>query len=91
MSKLISVIGNRIVIKPLEEPNQTESGIFIPDSVDKKPNRGQVLAISKEVAEEGEIKEGDVVLYGKYAGTEVTLDNQKVLFMQPSDVLAIVE
>ena len=70
----------------------TASGIYIPDSAKEKPLRGTVLAVGNGTKdEEMVLKEGDNVLYGKYAGTELDLDGDKVLIMRQSEVLAVVE
>ena len=70
----------------------TASGIIIPDSAKEKPLKGTVLAVGNGTKdEEMVLKEGDVVLYGKYAGTEIELDGDKVLIMRQNEVLAVVE
>jgi chaperonin GroES len=84
------------VVKPLEEKEQKKGGIIIPDTAKEKPQEGKVVAVGPgKVAENGErikpeVKKGDRVLYGKYSGTEVTVDGQELLILRESDILAIV-
>lgn len=90
-------IRDRILVKPIEENTVTKSGIVIPDNAQEKPSRGLVIAAgSGRLLDNGTviplvIKAGDTVLYGKYAGTAVKLDNQEHIVMKEDDVLAIVE
>jgi chaperonin GroES len=79
-----------VLIQPIPAEEVTVSGIIIPDSAKEKPLKGTVLAVGPGTKDEAmELKAGDVVLYGKYAGTEVEVDKEKVLIMRQSDVLAI--
>lgn len=88
----IKPLADRVLIKPTPAEEKTLSGIIIPDSAKEKPLRGTVLAVGNGTKdEEMVLKEGDKVLYGKYAGTEVDLDGEKVLVMRQNEVLAVIE
>ena len=79
-----------MVIEPKEAETKTASGIFIPDTAKEKPQQGTVVAAGPGKKDEVmEVKVGDVVLYGKYAGTEVTVEDKKYLIVKQSDILAI--
>jgi chaperonin GroES len=93
MAKIkIKPLADRVIIEPQSAEVKTASGIFIPDTAQEKPQKGKVLAVGTGTKdEEMRLKSGDMVLYGKYAGTEITLDNEKYLIMRQSDVLAIIE
>ncbi len=79
-----------MVIEPKEAETKTASGIFIPDTAKEKPQQGTVVAAGPGKKDEAmEVKVGDVVLYGKYAGTEVTVEDKKYLIVKQSDILAI--
>ena len=85
-------MADRVIIAPTAAEEVTASGIIIPDSAKEKPLRGTVLAVGNGTKdEEMVLKEGDKVLYGKYAGTEVDLDGEKVLVMRQNEVLAVIE
>lgn len=87
----IQPLGSRVVVKPSTGEEKTEGGIIIPDSAKEKPQQGDVIAVGKGTKdEEMEVKVGDKVLYGKYAGTEVSIDDEDVLIMNQSDILAII-
>lgn len=88
---MIKPLADRVVVEPKEAETKTASGLYIPDTAKEKPQQGTVIAVgpgTKDV--EMEVKVGDVVLYGKYAGTEVTFDDKKYLIMKQSDILAII-
>ena len=93
----LSPIRDRVLVRPIEDTNVTKSGIVIPDNATEKPIRGKVLAVgSGKVLDNGTVlplivKEGDTVLYGKYAGTTVKLDNDDHIVLKEDDILAIVE
>ena len=88
----IKPLADRVLIKPTPAEETTLSGIIIPDSAKEKPLRGTVLATGEGTKdEEMVVKDGDQVLYGKYAGTEVELDGEKYLIMRQSDILAILK
>ncbi|MDR1524157.1 MAG: co-chaperone GroES [Tannerella sp.] len=87
----IKPLADRVLVKPADAEEKTASGIIIPDSAKEKPLKGEVIAVGKGTKdEEMVLKEGDKVLYGKYAGTEIELDDTKYLIMRQSDVLAII-
>ena len=88
----IKPLADRVLIQPAEAEKTTASGIVIPDSSEKKPVRGKVIAVGEGPKDEKMVlKEGDNVLYGKYAGTEVEDGDTKYLIMRQSDVLGIIE
>ena len=93
MAKIkIKPLADRVIIEPRSAEVKTASGIFIPDTAQEKPQKGKVLAVGTGTKDEVMIlKAGDSVLYGKYAGTEITYENEKYLIMRQSDVLAIIE
>ncbi|MBR7068739.1 MAG: co-chaperone GroES [Bacteroidales bacterium] len=87
----VKPLADRVLIQPVEAETKTASGIYIPDTAKEKPQRGNVVAAgpgTKDVTME--VKVGDVVLYGKYAGTEISIDGTDYLIMKQSDILAIV-
>ena len=87
----IKPLADRVLVKPDAAEEKTAAGIIIPDSAKEKPLPGTVLAVGKGTKdEEMVLKEGDKVLYGKYAGTEVEFDNEKYLIMRQSDILATI-
>jgi chaperonin GroES len=89
-------LADRVVVKALEDTEQMRGGLYIPDTAKEKPQQGEVVAVGPgKLSEEGnriemELKVGDKVLYGKYSGTEVTVDHEQLLILRESDVLAIV-
>lgn len=85
-------LADRVIVQPTAAEEVTASGIIIPDSAKEKPLKGTVLAVGNGTKdEEMVLKEGDRVLYGKFAGTEIDLDGDKVLVMRQSEVLAVIE
>lgn len=87
----IKPLADRVLIEPTAAEEVTASGIIIPDSAKEKPLKGTVIAAGKGTADEKmELNEGDVVLYGKYAGTEIEFEGKKYLIMRQSDVLAVI-
>lgn len=87
----IKPLADRVVIKPTPAEEVTMAGIIIPDSAKEKPLKGEVMAVGNGTKdEEMVLKVGDTVLYGKYAGTEIELDGEKILIMRQSDVLATI-
>ena len=85
-------LADRVLIKPVPAEETTLSGIIIPDSAKEKPLKGTVLATGDGTKDEKMVvKEGDTVLYGKYAGTEIELEGEKYLIMRQRDVLAVFE
>lgn len=88
----IKPLADRVLIQPTAAEETTISGIIIPDSAKEKPLRGTVIATGDGTKDEKMVvKEGDTVLYGKYAGTEVELDGEKLLIMRQTDILGIFE
>jgi len=92
MSKLnIKPLGDRVVVEPAPVEEKTASGIIIPDTAKEKPQKGTVLAVPDyDKDNKISVKEGDQVLYGKYAGTEITIDDKEYLIMKQEDILAII-
>ena len=87
----IRPLADRVLIQPAAAEEVRVSGIIIPDSAKEKPLKGNVLAVGNGTKdEEMVLKEGDTVLYGKYAGTEIELDGEKYLIMRQNDVLAVI-
>jgi chaperonin GroES len=91
----VAPLADRVVVKPLEEAEQMRGGLYIPDTAKEKPQQGEVVAVGpgrfeKDARVPMEVKVGNKVLYGKYSGTEVTIDGEAVLILRESDVLAIV-
>lgn len=87
----IKPLASRVVIKPAAAEETTASGIIIPDSAKEKQLKGEVVAVGPGTKDEVmEVSVGDVVLYGKYAGTELELDGEDLLIMNQADILAIV-
>ncbi len=93
----IRPLDDRVVIEPMEAEERTQGGIVLPDTAKEKPMKGKVLAVGEgKILESGKraellVKKGDKVLYGKYAGTEVTVDGKEYLIMRESDILAKIE
>ena len=92
MSKLtIKPLADRVIVEPAQAEEKTAFGIIIPDTAKEKPQKGVVIAVGKGTKDEVmELKTGDVVLYGKYAGTEISVDGKDYLMMRQSDVLAVI-
>jgi len=91
----VSPLADRVVIKALEETESMRGGLYIPDTAKEKPQQGEIVAVGPGRFDEGkrvpmELKVGDKVLYGKYSGTEVTLDAEQYLILRESDVLAVI-
>lgn len=94
-SSTVSPLADRIVVRALEETEQMRGGLFIPDTAKEKPMQGEVIAVGpgrfeKDKRVPMELKVGDKVLYGKYSGTEVTIDSEQLLILREADVLAVV-
>ena len=93
----IRPLADRVVVKPIEETEQMQGGLYIPDTAKEKPQQGEVVAVGPgRVGDDGEriepeLKAGDRVLYGKYSGTEVTVGNEEVLILRETDVLAVLQ
>ena len=92
----VKPLADRVLVRPLEAEEKTAGGIIIPDNAKEKPQKGEIVAVGPgKVADSGEkvameLKKGDKVLYGKYSGTEVTVDGTDYLIMRESDVLAVI-
>jgi chaperonin GroES len=91
----VKPLADRVVVKAIEDAEQMRGGLYIPDTAKEKPQQGEVVAVGQGRVEDGkrvdmELKVGDKVLYGKYSGTEVTIEDQQYLILRESDVLAIV-
>ncbi len=90
-------LHDRVIVKRVEEERTTPGGIVIPDSATEKPIKGEVLAVGNgKILEDGskrelDIKVGDKVLFGKYSGTEVKVDDQELLVMREDDIMAVIE
>jgi len=92
----IKPIGDRVVVKAEAAEEKTSSGLFIPDTAKEKPQRGTVVAVGPGRYENGTkidmtVSEGDTVLYGKYAGSEVTIDGEELMIMRESDIFGVIE
>lgn len=93
----IRPLGDKIVIRVIEDAEQTSGGIFIPDSAKEKSQRGEVIAVGsgktndKGEKEPVEVKVGEIVLFAKYAGTDVKVGNEELKIMSVSDILGIIE
>jgi chaperonin GroES len=91
----VTPLADRVVVRALEETEQMRGGLFIPDTAKEKPMQGEVIAVGpgrfeKDKRVPMELKVGDKVLYGKYSGTEVTIDGDQLLILREADVLAVV-
>ena len=92
----VKPLADRVVVKALEDTETMRGGLYIPDTAKEKPQQGEVVAVGPgKLTDDGkrvemELKVGDKVLYGKYSGTEVTVDAEQYLILRESDVLAIV-
>lgn len=97
MALKLKPLGSRIVVEPIEQEEKTVTGIYLPDTAKEKPMKGSVVAVGDGDRDEDgdripmDVKVGDVVLFNKYSGTEVKIDEKKILVMKESDVLAIIE
>lgn len=84
----IKPLGERVLVKPLEEEQKTIAGIILPEKSKEKSTKGEVLAVGK--LQEVELNVGDKILYSKYAGTEIEIENEKYLILEKNDILAII-
>ncbi|HEY5625254.1 MAG TPA: co-chaperone GroES [Dehalococcoidia bacterium] len=93
----IQPLADRVVLKALDDSEQMRGGLYIPDTAKEKPSQGEVVAVGPgKISDEGKrlamgVKTGDKVLYGKYSGTDVTLDGEEFLILRESDVLAVIK
>ena len=91
----VAPLSDRVVVKASEETETMRGGLYIPDTAKEKPQQGEVIAVGPGRTEDGkrvtmEVKAGDKVLYGKYSGTEVTIEGEPLLILRESDILAII-
>lgn len=90
-------LGDRVVVKPVEQDEQTASGIFLPETAKEKPQQGEIIAVGPGARDEDgerlamDVNVGDRVLYARYSGTSVKIDGKEILILKESDILAIVE
>jgi len=93
----VKPLGDRVLVKPVDEEEQVKGGIIIPDTAKEKPSRGEIVSVGDGKTDDSgnkvalSVKTGDTVLYGKYSGTEVTLDDEDYLIMPEGDILAVIE
>lgn len=94
---MMNPLGDRVLITAVEKTEEIRSGLIIPDSAKEKPQEGKIVAAGKgKIGEDGrlipmDVKVGDVVLYGKYSGTEIKIDGKTYLIMHQDDILGIIE
>src|SRR5437762_14151183 len=91
----VNPLADRVVVRALEETEQMRGGLYIPDTAKEKPQQGEIIAVGpgryeKDKRVPMEVKAGDKVLYGKYSGTEVTIDGEQYQILRASDVLAVI-
>lgn len=97
MSLKLKPLGGRVVVEPVEQEEITAGGIVLPETAKEKPQKGKVLSVGPGDRDESgkripmDVEVGNTVLFAKYAGTEIKIDNQKLLILRESDLLAIVE
>ena len=90
-------LGDRVLIKRVEEEEKTKGGIIIPDTAKEKPQEGKVIAVGPGARDDNgkvqplDVKKGDLILFGKWSGTEVKIDGDDLLIMKESDILGVVE
>lgn len=94
MAIKLQPLSDRVVVKPVEKEEKTKSGIYLPDTVKEKPQEGKVVAVGPgRLSEDGkriamDVKTGDTVLYAKYGGTEIKVDDEELMILRESDILA---
>ena len=93
-SPKVAPLADRVVIRALDDAQQMRGGLYIPDTAKEKPQQGEIMAVGpgrfeKDKRVPMDVKVGDKVLYGKYSGTEVTIDGEQLLILRESDVLAV--
>jgi chaperonin GroES len=92
----LTPLHDRVIVKPAEAEETTKGGIIIPDTAKEKPMQGEIIAVGDgRIADDGKkipmcVKKGDKVLYGKYSGTEVTIDGEELLIMREADIFAVI-
>lgn len=96
MTQKIKPLGDRVLVRPIEKETTTQSGIAIPDTAKEKPQRGNILAVGPGIPDEDgnccpiDLKENDVVLFDKYAGSKVKLNGEELLILNQEDILALI-
>ena len=94
MAAKLQPLADRVLVKPIEKEEKTKSGIYLPDTAKEKPQEGEVLAVGPgKMSDDGkrivmDLKVGDIVIYAKYGGTEVKIDEQELIILRESDILA---
>jgi chaperonin GroES len=96
MAMNVRPLGDRVIVKRVEEEEKTESGIIIPDTAKEKPQEGKVIAVGPGRKEDGkvialDVKRGDRILFGKWSGTEIKLDGKEHLILREEDILGVIE
>jgi len=91
----VQPLADRVIVRPLEDTEEMRGGLYIPDTAKEKPQQGEIIAVGPGRFEDGkkvpmELKVGQKVLYGKYSGTEVTVNDEQLLIIKESDVLAVI-
>ena len=94
MAAKLQPLADRVLVKPIEKEEKTKSGIYLPDTAKEKPQEGEVMAVGPgKVTDEGkripmDLKVGDRVIYAKYGGTEIKVDDEELIILRESDILA---
>ncbi len=94
MASKLQPLGDRVLVKPMEKEEKTKSGIYLPDTAKEKPQEGQIVAVGPGKYDETgkripmDLKVGDTVIYAKYGGTEIKVDDEELMILRESDVLA---
>ncbi len=94
MAPTLQPLADRVLVKPIEQEEKTKSGIYLPDTAKEKPQEGKVLAVGPgKLSEDGkriamDLKVGDIVIYAKYGGTEIKIDDDELMILRESDILA---
>ena len=94
MANKLQPLADRVVVRPIEREDKTKSGIILPDTVKEKPQEGEVIAAGPgRIGDDGkrialEVKVGDIVIYAKYGGTEIKIDDEELMILRESDILA---
>ena len=95
MAAKLQPMADRVLVKPMEKEEMTKSGIYLPDTAKEKPQEGEVIAVGPgKMSEDGkriaiDIKVGDTVIYAKYGGTEIKVDDEELIILRESDILAV--
>ena len=94
MVSKLQPLADRVLVKPIEKEEKTKSGIYLPDTAKEKPQEGEILAVGPgKISEDGkriamDLKVGDIVIYAKYGGTEIKIDDDELMILRESDILA---